>query len=182
MQPDRRWRPLCGITQGGKTMKKLVAFALAIVLFATMTSTAFASDLSDSYSSVPTEGTPAKGGIGSAEGSADYSALDVDFYVEYWRNSIQEIASGYLRMYGYTKTNIVADKIENDYYLQQWNGSAWVTYSTSYNYVYDEISFTLNIYRYVSSGYYYRVKTIHRGWLDTSYDSETLYSSYIYVS
>ena len=42
MQPDGRWKPLCNINQGGQIMKKIVAIALSVVLFFTMTPAAFA--------------------------------------------------------------------------------------------------------------------------------------------
>ena len=82
----------------------------------------------------------------------------------------------------FTETDWLPEKIETDYYLQLWNGSAWVTYSTSFNYMYDTDYMALSIYRYVAHGYYYRLKTVHMGWMEGTYDERTLYSSYIYVS
>jgi hypothetical protein len=163
-------------------MKKIIAVVLAIAVFAALTSTAFATDPPSTYSSVPTEGTPAKGNVGSAEGHLDFVPDDLSIHIYTWRNSISEYSSGYLQLYGLTETDWLADKIETDFYLQQWNGSSWVTYSTSFNWMYDSDYLALSIFRYVSHGYYYRLKTVHRGWLGTTYDERTLYSSYIYVS
>jgi hypothetical protein len=168
-------------------MKKLITVLLAVALTVAMSSTAFAADPPSTYSSVPTEGTPAKGNVGSAEGhllSLAALAMDVGLEINLvsWRNSIQEISSGYLQCYGMSMTDNVADKIETDYYLQQWNGSDWVTYSSSLNYRVDSDYIALSIFRYVAHGYYYRLKTVHKAYLGIDYDSKTLYSSYIYVS
>lgn len=168
-------------------MKRLVTLLLTVALTAAMSSAAFAADPPSTYSSVPTEGTPAKGNVGSAEGHLTrLAAMTADDYGEIniisWRNSIQEISPGYLQLYGMTMTDLLADKVETDYYLQQWDGSAWVTYSSSINYRIDSDYLSLNIYRYVAHGYYYRLKTVHKAFLGISYDSKILYSSYIYVS
>lgn len=163
-------------------MKKLIATLVAVTLFFSLTSSALAVDPPKAYSSVPTEGTPAEGNVGSAEGQLRFAPMDVSIHIYIWRNSIEEISSGYLKLYGYTETDLIADKVETDYYLQRWDGSTWVNISSSLNYEYDSDSLSLNIYRYVSHGYYYRVKTVHRGWYGTTYDERTLYSSYIYVS
>lgn len=163
-------------------MKKVITFMLTLVLLLTLTTPALASAPPVSYSSIPTEGIPAKGNIGSANGQLDVLSLSSTIHIYTWRNSIQEISSGYLKLYGLTETDWLADQVETDYYLQQWNGSSWVTYSTSFNYVFDTDYLELNIYRFVAHGYYYRLQTVHRGWLGSSYDTKTLYSSYIYVS
>jgi hypothetical protein len=173
--------------KGGATMKKLLALLLAVTMFLTMSSAALADDDSKVYSSVPTEGTPASGAIGSAEGSAGRAAMAAasdgeTIHLYSWRNSIQEYSSAYLKLYGMTMTDIFADKVETDFYLQRWDGSIWVNISTSYNYIYDDDYLALSICRSVCHGYYYRVKTVHRAWLGDSYDVATLYSSYIYVS
>lgn len=173
--------------KGANTMKKLVTLLLAAVMTAAMSSTAFAADPPSTYSSVPTEGTAAQGSVGSASGSlASLVALSDgeygDISIISWRNSIQEISSGYLQLYGMTMTDYLADKVETDYYLQQWNGTDWVTYSSSLNYRLDTDYLSLNIFRYVAHGYYYRLKTVHKAFLGIAYDSKILYSSYIYVS
>lgn len=163
-------------------MKKVITFMLVLALFAAMTTTAFASAPPQTYSSLPTEGSAAEGNIGSAAGELNALPMDsigINIYV--WRNSIQEISSGYLQLYGMTETDVLADKVETDYYLQQWNGTSWVTYSTSLNYRLDSDYLSLYIFRYVTHGYYYRLKTVHKGFLGIDYDSRTLYSSYIYV-
>lgn len=167
-------------------MKKFTAIVLTIALLVSFTTTALAADPPLTYSSVPTSGTPANGSVGSAQGartSFGMSPMAVgDIHVYIWRNSITEISSGYLKLFGLTQTDLNADRVDLNFTLQQWNGSDWVTYSTSNNYDTDTSYLSLNIYRYVAHGYYYRVKTVHNGYLNTSSDTETLYSSYIYVS
>lgn len=163
-------------------MKKIITIALALALLVSMTTTALAAPPL-TYSSVPTEGTPASGNVGSAQGQLSMGMMPMtdSIHIYTWRNSISEVSSGYLSLYGLTATDLLADKVETDYYLQQWNGTSWVTYSTSTNYAYSTDYLSLNVYKYVTLGYYYRLETVHKGWLGATYDSKTLYSSYIYV-
>lgn len=168
-------------------MKKLTTLVLALMLLVALPSTAFAANPPAKYSSIPTEGTPAEKGIGSAEGSLSYAsgaaaALDATGITIYsWRNQITEASSGYVKCYCSTAADATADKIQNDYILQQWDGSSWVTYSSASSSGNNTNQFTSNVYRYVALGYYYRIKTTHRAWLDVYYDQQVLYSSYIYV-
>jgi hypothetical protein len=168
-------------------MKRIAALILTAIILVSMTTTAFATDPPVVYSTVPTSGVPATSGIGSAQGSlfgnkitAMTDSEGISIYV--WRNSIEEISSGYLKCYCYTMTDLNADRVENDYVLHQWNGSSWVTYSTSANWMLGTDLFITNIYRFVAHGYYYRIVTTHCGWWNTYYDERTLTSSYIYVS
>lgn len=165
-------------------MKRITAMLLFLVLTLSLASTALAVDPPDSkkpYSEVPTEGTPAKGNVGSAEGQLLYTPKSGGIEIYTWRNSITELSPGYVKCYCLTITDFLADKVENDYVLQRWNGSSWVSYSTSQNWDLFTDFLGTNIYRYVAQGYYYRVMTTHRGWLGLGYDQEVLYSSYIYV-
>jgi hypothetical protein len=162
-------------------MKKILAFVLTVALLCSFSTVAFAAD--PPKPPAPTEGTPAKGSVGSAEGYLMYAlASSYTIHVTLYRNSITEASSAYLRLTGVTETDNVGDRLELNFTLQQWNGTAWVTYSTSNNYELQTDYETETIYRAVAHGYYYRVKTVHRGYLDSSSDEQTLYSSYIYVS
>lgn len=162
-------------------MKKILAFVLTVALLCSFSSVAFAAD--PPMTSAPTVGTPANGNVGSAEGYRRMALMTSSgILVTTWRNSIQESSSAYLRLNGVTETNLVANRVDLNFTLQQWNGTSWVTYSSSANYDTSVDYFTQTIYRSVAHGYYYRVKTVHAGTLDGDSDSQTLYSSYIYVS
>ena len=165
-------------------MKKVFAMVLVLALaFAMTAAPALATDPPQVYSSVPTEGVPAKGNVGTAEGHRDFAAKAAGVCLYSWRNLIKEDSSAYVKCWQMTETDILADKIQCDFVLQQWNGTDWVTYSTSpNNWMLDTDMFTNSIYRAVAHGYYYRVKTTHKAWLALSYDSEVLYSAYIYVN
>lgn len=161
--------------------KKFIVFILTAALLCSFASTAFAAD--PPKTSAPTVGTPANGPVGSAEGYLLFARLlSTGINVIQWRNTITETSSGYVQMSGVTQTDVTADRIEVNFTLQQWNGSSWVTYSTSNNYELNNVTESETIYRTVAHGYYYRVKTVHRGLLDGDSDEKTLYSSYIYVS
>lgn len=163
-------------------MKKVMSTILLALLLFTLTATpALAVDPPQVYSSIPTEGTPAKGVVGSAEGHKQFSVAAAGVELYSWRNNITLISSGYVMCSQRTITDLLADKIQVDFVLQQWNGSSWVTYSTSENWILNSDIFSSEIYRYVAHGYNYRIKTTHKAWLDLSYDSAVLYSSYIYV-
>lgn len=163
-------------------MKKALSVILVLVfLFAVSATPALAADPPQVYSAVPTEGVAANGSVGSAEGFNLFSTYDVGVALYVWRNSISEDSSGYVNCWQLTETDLPADKIQCDFVLQQWNGSSWVTYSTSTNWMLKTDYFANSIYRSVAHGYYYRVKTTHKAWLALSYDSAVLYSPYIYV-
>lgn len=163
-------------------MKGIVSIVLSLVLLLSLSPVAFAADPPETTE--PTVGTPANGPVGSAEGSRLFTLATTSdgISVVAYRNSITEQSSAYLHLYGYTASNVTADRLEVNFTLQQWNGSSWISYNTSNNYYTYTDTFSVNIYRLVAHGYYYRVKTVHKAFLGLDSDEVTLYSSYIYVS
>ena len=163
-------------------MRGLVSVILSLALLFSFSAVAYAAD--PPKTSAPTEGTPANGPVGSAEGrrlnamALTSGGINIDFY----RNSITEQSSAFLKLYGYTSSDMIADRLEVNFTLQQWNGSAWANYNTSNNYSTNSFIYEKTINRLVAHGYYYRIKTVHRAFLGSYSDEATLYSSYIYVS
>lgn len=163
-------------------MRGLLSIILTLALLFSFTPVAYAAD--SPKTSAPTEGIPANGPVGSAEGHRLYAMALASGGINLtdYRNSITEQSSANLQLYGATDSDAWADRLEVNFTLQQWSGSAWVSYSTSNNYTTYNNSYQKTINRLVSHGYYYRVKTVHRAFLDSDSDEATLYSSYIYVS
>ena len=167
-------------------MKKAIILMLTLTLLLLGTSTALAQSGDGTYSEVPTIGTPATGGIGTGGGAmlatSRVSTESSGPTITSRSNYIQEYATRNLKCYAYTATAATATTISHSFEIQRWNGSSWVYYSSGSNSTSNTSIFSSYYYRTVSGGYYYRVKTTHRSYQGTSlYDSETLYSSYIYV-
>ena len=162
-------------------MKKLILVSLLIATLLVSSNVAYANDRSKdaSYSIVPTEGTPAKGNIGWAEGFASPTRSTS---VTYWYNQITKTATNQVRVYGKTNTSTITTKVENYIVLQQWNGSTWVTYNSYCGSTTNTNSCISSSYKTVSRDKYYRIKSYHRAYSGSSIiDEKVIYSSYIYV-
>ncbi len=160
-------------------MKKLIALFTAVTFLLAMTTTALAKDRPPA----PTEGTPAPENATLTEKRSLMQAAASDgFEIDYCANAITIRSSTCIRLTSITSTFYVCDKITNKYILQRWNGSEWVNYTSTVSISgYEMYEFITTTDKYVPSGYYYRVKTIHQAYRGIDYDSKELISHYVYL-
>lgn len=161
-------------------MKKLVSLLLAILLLVSTTTFALADG--GPMTPPPTEGNPASGNSATASLSRTFMPMSSALAIQIASCGITEVSSAFLKLSANTGANNFCDKITNYYYLQRWNGSAWVNYYTTSVSDYDVATFVYVVFKDVAHGYYYRLHTLHYAFLDSDVATESLYTDYIYVN
>jgi hypothetical protein len=161
-------------------MKKVAALITTVLFLLSLNTIAFAD--SQKIPAAPTIGTVSSTNYAETEHTLNFSPDSVTLEIIVSRNSITEQSSAYLKLYAYTSTNLTSDKITHSFELQQWNGSAWVVYSTGSTYDTDTSIYQNSIYRSVAHQKYYRLKTTHYAYLGVQSIYDILYTSSIYVS
>jgi len=96
--------------------------------------------------------------------------------------NISKASSTSVNVSASTTANQTADVVGGTIYLQQWNGTAWINIKSrnfiAYDSNYDSDSTTWT----VTSGYYYRTKTVHSATLGNDTASKTNYTGGILVN
>lgn len=149
-------------------MKKLVALALTLILLVSLAPAALAQGANPS----------------GPKAAPAFAAAPMAFPITnaLYSNNLAIISSGYVKITLYTQTDMVADLIENTGMLQRWNGSAWVTYNNTSDSEEITINLQTTYYRFVATGYYYRMHSVHYSERGEAYDTNTLNSASQYVS
>ena len=81
-----------------------------------------------------------------------------------------------------TTANQTADQVGGTMYLQQWNGTAWTNIKSRSFFAYVDDSDSDSTTWTVTSGYYYRLRTVHTASLDADTVNRTTYTGGILVN
>jgi len=107
--------------------------------------------------------------------------LNMADYISSYYNSIYKMSSTQVRGYVKTTTYNNVSSIEYTMYFQKEVSGNWSTISTKSGVVYSTDNQVAYEYLTVSSGYNYRIRTIHTVRENSNVESRTLLSSVIYV-